>query len=193
MGMDRLLESLREDARERGEEILSRAREEAERVRAEGRDELRALRERRLEDVEAEARAAASGEVAAARREAAAARLRARDRVLERVFEGVRVQLSDAVGTEDYRRLARVDLGRTQSYVGGREGSLRCGPETVAVLEEAMADLGLEMAVDVDREAAPGFRAVAEGGSPEVDATLPTWLERLRPELAIELAGKLLG
>lgn len=192
MGMDRLIESLREEARERAEEILAEAREEAERVRAEGREELRDLKARRLEDVEEQARAEGEAEVAAARREAAAARLEARDRGLERVFGRVEACLSGAEETEAYRRLAAADLLRARGYLGGREASLRCRPEAAEALGALAREAGLQLAVEPTPGAAPGFRIAAEGEGLEVDATLPTWLERLRPELAIYLAGRLL-
>lgn len=193
MSMDRLIESLRGEARERAEEILAEAREEAERVRVEGREELRALKARRLEDVEAEARAEAEAEVAAARREAAAVRLEARDRALERIFSRAHGRLSEAEGTEAYRRLATVDFARTRRYLGGREASLRCRPEAVDALGALAAKEGLELEVEPAAEAAPGFRVTSEEAGLEIDATLPTWLDRLRPELAIDLARRLDG
>lgn len=193
MGMERLIDRLREEARSRGEEILAEAREDAERVRAQARDEIEELRRRRLGGVDSEARAAAEREVAEARREAAAARLEARAAALDRVFERASGLLAETMSGDGYRDLASADLARAARYVGDREVTVRCPPRVVSVLEELVREAGADVAVVEDADVEPGFRLVAADGFVDVDATLPTWLGRLRPELAIVVSGRLEG
>lgn len=193
MGMERLLDRLREEARSRCEELLVEAREEAERVRAEAREEIEELRRRRLGSVESETRAAVEREVAEARGEAAAARLEARASALDRVFERAVELLADAVTDPRYRDLARADFERAARYVGDREVSVRCPPAVGSVLQGLVREVGEDVEVVEDPDVDPGFRLVAADGFVEVDATLTTWLERLRPELAIEVTRRLEG
>lgn len=193
MGMERLLESLRREARERGEAILAEAREEAERVRAEAREEVRGLREDRLARVEAGARQEAEHRVAEARREETARLLEARAAALERVFGRARERLREAAadGARRYRPLARADVGRARLYVPDGDAAVRCPPDLVPLLEEIVDDLGAPFRVEADEGCPPGFRVAAGDGSVEVDAALTTWLDRLRPELSIPVTGRL--
>lgn len=197
MGMERLLESLRREARERGEVILAEAREEAERVRAEAREEVRGLREDRLARAEAGARQEVEHRVAEARREETARLLEARADALERVFERARERLQEAAadGARRYRPLARADVGRARLYVpdADADAAVRCPPDLVPLLEDVVDDLGAPYRVEADEGCPPGFRVASRDGSVEVDAALTTWLERLRPELSIAVSGRLVG
>jgi len=211
-----LLAALERDGRAQEEQILAAARAAAARIAAEAAAARAARRAASLGAEESALRAAAAAELAAARRAADRAVLEARARLLARVFAAAAARLADPAtqrrllrGTGDLGpqeasglrgRLAEVlALGppapapapvpaaaAAPAAAAPALATLRCAPAILAEVRALLAER-LDIAVVPDAAPLPGLRLESAGGTLVVDDSLGARLERLRPELAIEV------
>ena len=184
MALADLLSTLESEGRARAEAVVTRARAEAEQITREAGVRAEARRAARLAERERELRARAAGALEAARREAVRRHLMARATVLERIFARVRQLLLEAAATVPRSSLG-ADLTRALGCLGGRPAVVRCHPQVAASIRDLVAGLPVTSVVPDPRVS--GLLVTAEDGSIEVDASLATRLDRLRPQLAIEL------
>jgi vacuolar-type H+-ATPase subunit E/Vma4 len=184
MGLEHLLEALERDANAQIEQLLAQARAEAEGLTtamaaalAQRQGAAADARERtRLIEVEQA--------VTRARRAARRSVLEARERLLERVFTVARGELPAAAAGPAYRSGIPAALAGALAAIGGEEAVIRC-PQTLAQdLERSRPSATPPVPVVVDPAAGSGFRVASADGAIEVDDTLESRLDRLRPALA---------
>ena len=191
MGLEHLLEALERDAKAQIEQLLAQARAEAEGVTAamtaalaQRQGAAAAARERtRLHEVEQA--------VTRARRAARRSVLEARERLLERVFTAARSELPAAAAGSGYRAGLPAALAGALAAVGDEEVVIRCPEALVRDLERLRPSTTPRARVVVDPAAGSGFRLASADGAVEVDDTLETRLDRLRPELARRVLAQL--
>jgi vacuolar-type H+-ATPase subunit E/Vma4 len=187
-----LVTELRRRAEASAESILSAARDEAERIGAEAERTIEERRSVALSGREAEYRARARGEVAAARHEAMRDVLVARTRAVERVLERVRALLHEASQQERYLSNLADELIEALRFVDidGEGVAVRCAPELEQAVRDALRDEAA-VAVEANPEIGAGFTVVGSGGTVVVDGRLEARVQRLAPTLAIEINAEL--
>ncbi len=187
-----LVTELRRRAEASAGSILSAARDEAERIAAEAERTIEERRSVALSGREADYRARARAEVAAARHEAMRDVLVARTHAVERVLERVRALLHETSRQERYlANLADELVGALRFVDTDGEGAVvRCAPELEAAVRDALRG---KAAVDVEAnpEVGAGFTVVGSGGSVVVDGRLEARIARLAPSLAIEINAEI--
>lgn len=184
MGLQDLLNALRQQAATRRSEELARARAEAGRIRTEAEAAL----ERRRRDFVAQARedeeAVARRVVAHARAEAAEGVLAARDRFLHRVRTALEERISGLEDDPDYRRTMADDLRDAVDRLPDGPVVVRTRPSLAPLVREVVAGEA-RMAVETSEDMGHGFVAVASGKGVEIDATLEARLDHVWQRLAV--------
>lgn len=189
MALEELLARLEREAETRGEAILEEARAEAERIEHEAARRVARRREERLDGRESEIREELEVELAAERRRARAAMLRARDHLLERVFAAAAARLEGSEDEAARRRSLRRRLARVLAFVDG--------PAVVAVAPEAEAELrnALGGREDVNVALEPGlgagFVVRSRDGRLEIDERLGARLRSARDPLAVDMMKRI--
>ncbi len=191
MGLEHLLEALERDANAQIEQLLAQARAEADGLTtamaaalAQRQGAAADARERtRLIEVEQA--------VTRARRAARRSVLEARERLLERVFAAARGELPAAAAGAGYRAGLPAALAGALAAVGGAEAVIRCPEALARDLERLRPPATPPVRVVVDPAAGSGFRVTSTDGAVEVDETLESRLDRLRPELARRVLAQL--
>lgn len=185
--IDALLASLE---RETDTEI-ARVREEAQARVAEltyaAEQRMTARREQALGRREVTARAELERALAGARETVRTETLNARAALLERLFAHLRAGLSDVAASAAYRARLGGQVKALMRFAGNQPVTLRCDPALAATLRSLFTTNGAGNGrphIEPDRHIAAGFSLTTTGL--EIDATLETRLERLRPRLALE-------
>jgi vacuolar-type H+-ATPase subunit E/Vma4 len=117
--------------------------------------------------------------------------LEARERLLERVFAAARGELPAAAAGAGYRAGLPAALAGALAAVGGAEAVIRCPEALARDLERLRPPATPPVRVVVDPAAGSGFRVTSTDGAVEVDETLESRLDRLRPELARRVLAQL--
>lgn len=189
MSLNGLLAALTAEADAEVERTLAEARREAERIRVEAETAVARKRKATLAAREAEARARAEADLAEARRAVRVEVLEARRRMLEEIRAAGRARLRDAArdGTREdaWARLVAEAL----DYAGHEPGVLRCPPEWLGVARGVAGDAE-RVRIEAD-DSLTGVQVAARDDSWIVDNTLDGRLDRLWPELAIEILRRL--
>lgn len=191
MGLEELRAELELEARAQADALLARAREQARRIVAEAEAEEEERFAREVTIAGEALRREAQREIGRKRHAAREGLLGAREALLERIFREAEARLPALSTSEAYRAALPAELERALSHVAGA-AVVECAPSLAPLLEAALGGrAGVKVAPEPS--AAPGFRVRAEDGRVEIDATLPTRLARLRPELAVEALARLGG
>jgi vacuolar-type H+-ATPase subunit E/Vma4 len=125
-----------------------------------------------------------------ARRNARRAILEARARLLDRVFAAARGALPAAASGAAYRTSLAAALAAAITALGDAPAVVHAPAALIGDLER-LRPSGGAVTVVADAETGSGFRVVAADGALEVDDTLESRLERLRPELARRVLARL--
>lgn len=184
MALQELLRALREQAAERREAELSHAEAEVERIRRASRAALARRRESFLAGVRRDEEEAARRALSRARADAAEGVLEARERLLERVRERVGARIRDAATEPAY-------LSALPNEVDAALARMPPGPVTVSAPEslvhavERATENRTGITVATLSDDGPGFRALDDEGTVEVDGTLEPRLARAWPRIAM--------
>jgi vacuolar-type H+-ATPase subunit E/Vma4 len=189
MALADLLQTLEREATARADARLAEARADAERLTAAHVAELEARRERALASREQALQADGERGIVAARRDAERTRLLARHELLARVHDRVRGSLAQHTGTAQGRMAVVALVGRALTYLGDAPVRARAAPELVATVRTACASRSTVDVVSAP-DAGTGARLAAADGSVEVDATLESVLDRLWPEVAMDIVRR---
>jgi vacuolar-type H+-ATPase subunit E/Vma4 len=189
MALADLLQALEREATARAEALVAEARGEADRLTAAHVAELAARRQRALADRELALRADGERSIIAARREAERAQLLARHELLARVHDRARQNLARHAETAQGRTAAGALVTRALTYLGEMPVNACAAPALVATIQAACTSRS-NVAVAAAPDAGTGARLATADGSVEVDATLEGVLERLWPELAMDIARR---
>jgi vacuolar-type H+-ATPase subunit E/Vma4 len=125
------------------------------------------------------------------RRNALRETLEARRGLLDRVFAAARLRFAEAQTSPPYRAGLPHLVAEALACIGDRPATLRSCPELSSDLARAAGNAKVTVVSDPSVRA--GFRAVAEGGTMEVDATLDARLTVLAPALSLEILERLPG
>jgi vacuolar-type H+-ATPase subunit E/Vma4 len=191
MGLEHLLDALERDAKGQIDQLLAQARAEADGVTAAA---AAALAQRRAAAADAREHTRlleVEQAVTRARRAARRLVLEARERLLERVFAAVRGALPAAAAGPGYRARLPAALAGALAAIGGGQAVIRCPAALAPELERLRPPATPAVPVVVDPAAGSGFRLASADGAVEVDDTLESRLERLRPALARQVLAEL--
>jgi len=193
MPLDQLLSALEREAQAAAEQLLVDARAEASRLLHDVDEEIAARRERLVTARVAELRGTMEHAVSEAGREARGEVLRARDRLLARIFTVLRSALPAVVDREEYRRTLTARVGEALGCIDPDQPAVvRCTPALLPMVRAATAG---RAGVNVESDAATGsgFRVVTVDGAIEVDGTLESRLEAVAPSVARAVLARLEG
>jgi vacuolar-type H+-ATPase subunit E/Vma4 len=191
MGLEHLLDALERDANAQIDQLLVQARAEADGVTAAATAALAQRRGAAAEARERTRRLEVEQAVTRARRSARRSVLEARERLLERVFTAARNALPAAAAGAGYRAGLPAALAGALAALGDAEAVIRCPEPLVRDLERLRPPATPPVQVVVDPAAGSGFRVASADGAVEVDDTLETRLDRLRPDLARQVLAQL--
>lgn len=210
MSLEQLVSALEAEARAEADALVEEAREEAARIREEARQEAERRRAGLLEARSSGWRREAEAGVARARRAGREAVLRARERFLAGIRRRARDRLAGEAVTAAFRDRLVGYLEAALPPLAGRPAVITCPPalrdDVASALEEARArpageagpseaagsdgESPADVEVRAEENAPPGFAVRSADGRIIVDATLPVRLDRLWPEIAVEVAAE---
>ena len=189
MALAELLKELERGAQIQVAAMLQAARAEADRMAAASEAEVARQRARLLATRTSGARARAAEAEALAAQRAAADVLRARTRLVERVFAEAERGLPGAVASAAYAAALPVHVAEVLRYAADESVTLRCTPSLVARVA-AMAKGRNGTRVEADPSVASGIELRADDGRYLVDNTLRGRIERMRPALGAAVLGR---
>lgn len=190
MSLDRLVQTLEQEADGRVAATLAQARADAERLLAGRSEEIARRRTTVLETREAELRAGSERALEQARREAMRGFLEARAETLGRIRARVEALLADGVAGPTVMPALSRDLEQALAYLGGAAAVVESPQPLAAALERALAGRG-RVVTQPATAGRVGLLVRSADGSLTVDATPAARLARAWPRLAIELAARL--
>lgn len=186
MAIEPLIESICREADREAAALLHRARAEADRID----DEARAARSKARSGVIDERRSEWLSEdepaLAAARRDATREVLTARERLLDRVFRTVAAEFVDILRDPTYQATLKGLIDEALPFAGNRPATVICTDINAASVQEAVAARG-DVGVRTEANARGGIMVVTDDGTVSIDNTLEGRLQRMKPQLAIEL------
>jgi vacuolar-type H+-ATPase subunit E/Vma4 len=189
MALADLLQTLEREATTRADARLAAARAEVERLAAAHAAELAAHREQALAGRQQALRADGERSIVAAGRSAEMTRLVARHEFLARAHDCARGNLARHADTAEGRMAVVALVARALTYLGDAPVHARATPQLVATVRTACAAWAT-VEVAGASQVGTGARFAAADGSIEVDATLEGVLERLWPELAMDIVRR---
>lgn len=190
MPLDQLIAALGEDADAQAQSEVERARSEAARIAADARDEIVRRRAEALGRLEADLREETERELVDARRRSRRLVLGARQQLLDRVFAAAEARLPHLLDQPAYTAALPGELASALSYLGTDPATIHCSASMVGPIRALIA--GWEgITVQPDDAVGSGFTAVSGDGYVTVDVTLDARLERLRPQLSLEVLREL--
>jgi vacuolar-type H+-ATPase subunit E/Vma4 len=188
--IETLLATLEREADAEITRVMDEARVRAAELTRAAEQRLAERRAATLGKRETEARAQHERALAGARLAARARVLEARAALLDRVFRELRAVLPDIARSDAYRRNLAAQWRRLHAFVGDRPATVRAMPALTAALRRLIHTNG-HIRVQPDSHMTAGFCVATVDGALEVDASLQSRLERLRPQLALEALAAL--
>jgi len=184
MSLDQLLATLEQEARVEAERIMAEAGAEAARVAGKAEAERVARRDTTLGELEHDLEATLQAELSVARLEARRQVLRARERLLARLFAAVEERLATLASDPVFLAGLPASLDAAVACLGP-DTPLRCvaSPELIAAIHDA-ARLPDAVPVTEDPTLTAGFRLVAIDGSVEVVDTATVRMAARRTDLS---------
>lgn len=189
MPLDHLLTALEREAGAQAEASVAAARAEAAEISRQADTRLGQMRQDALQAREADLRGAAEAALGEARRAARATVLEARQRLIDRVFETARGMLPGAGAGDAYRAALPQHIAEALAALGDQPAVIRCDAALADAVRTAVARKK-HLVVRPEADARPGVVVATTDGTIEVDNTLDGRLERLRPQLALEVMAR---
>jgi vacuolar-type H+-ATPase subunit E/Vma4 len=181
-----LIESIRREADREAAAVLVRARAEADRIDNEARAAWSEVRSRVIGERQSEWLREDEPALATARRNATREVLAARERLLDRVFQAVAAEFVDILRDPTYQATLKGLIDEALPFAGNRPATVICADMIAASVREAVAARG-DVGVRTEANARGGVMVVADDGTVSIDNTLEGRLQRMKPQLAIEL------
>jgi vacuolar-type H+-ATPase subunit E/Vma4 len=188
--IESLLARLERDADTEAARILEDGRARAAAITAASDARIAERRAATVQRRETTARAQHERALAHSRRTARARVLEARAALLDRVFEQVRAGLPAVAASSAYRSSLGPRLERLRVYTGDQPITIQCSPALTGPLRRLVRTNG-QLRVTSNPSMGAGFRVLSADGRVEIDASLASRLERLRPRLALEALAAL--
>jgi vacuolar-type H+-ATPase subunit E/Vma4 len=190
MALPDLVSRLEQEAQSRIDGIRRQADAEVRAIEAATEDAVAELINRHVEQARALRTLACQQELAAARRQARAELLEARDAQLARILKRAEVMLGDASSFPSYSDAIVRHLEEALSFVEGLQPRVRCQSVLAGTVRQAVGRR-TDVDVVVDDSVGPGLVVEAGAGSVVVDNTLAARLRRAEPRLLVELSRRL--
>jgi len=188
--MDALLQTLERGAEAEIVRVLDEARARASELTRAADERIATRRGATLERRETEVRKDHERVLAGARHTARARVLEARAALLDRLFDLIRAVLPELAKSAAYRRHLASQLQRLSAFAGDQPVTLRCMPALSTTLRGLIKTNG-HVRVRGDARIAAGFFVTTADGALDVDGSLESRLERLRPQLSLEALAAL--
>lgn len=188
--MDALLQTLEREAEAEIARVLDDARARASELTRAADERIAARRGATLERRETEARKDHERVLAGARHTARTRVLEARAALLDRLFVQIRAVLPELAQSAAYRRNLAGQLQRLRAFAGDQPVTLRCMPALTTTLRGLVKTNG-HVRIRGDARIAAGFFVTTADGALDVDGSLESRLERLRPQLSLEALAAL--
>lgn len=193
-GLEKILDKIIADAKQKDQEIIMQAEREAEEIRKNAELDAGAYREKRMEYARAEAQKAHDRAVSGAKMEAKKRLLAAKQELLDECFRRAReAVLAMPSGTyEDLlieQILSAAEDGTEQLILSGRDKERLSLLRFLARVNARLADSGEKAAITISEDtvdAAAGF--LLKKGDVVINCTLDALLAAKREELEVELA-----
>jgi vacuolar-type H+-ATPase subunit E/Vma4 len=185
-----LLAALERNAAAEAAQVRAAARERATALIARAAAEVDRRRAIALERLEREGHARVAREAATAERVLRERSLAARALVLERVFAEAATRLARA-GIDLWQPAVPGLVADTLRFLEDRPALLRCPPDADRSVRHAVGTDRAEVTVEPSGSSGPGVRGESRDGRVVVDNTLLGRLERMRDDLAVQLARRL--
>ncbi len=184
MALERLLAALEREAREAADAILAEARKDATRLGADVEAELVDRRTAALGTLARDLEAGLQAELAAARLSGRSRMLRARDRLLSRVFEALDRRADSVIADPAWRADLAGRLAEARACFDP-DARLHCSapPQLVAEIR-ASPTLPPGVVVESAPGLSAGFRLATDDGRVEVLDTIADRIAAQRPDLA---------
>jgi vacuolar-type H+-ATPase subunit E/Vma4 len=188
--IDALLATLEREAEGEIARITEEARARAAELAAAGERRIAERRAATLARTEAETRAEHGRALSAARAAARVRVLAARTALLDRVFATLTAELPGLVASRAYEAQLPQRIEDLLRFAGEQPVTLECSPALAPTLRQIIKTNG-RLRIRPDSGVRAGCRLRADDGSVEIDGSLETQLERLRPQLALEALAEL--
>jgi V/A-type H+-transporting ATPase subunit E len=188
--IDALLATLERDTEAEVTRIMDEARARAADLTRAAEQRMAERRAATLGKRETEERAQHERALAGLRLTARARVLEARAALLDRLFAALRATLPELARSPAYRRDLPKELERLSVFAGDQAVTIRCTPALTTTLQRLIKTNG-HIHIRSDARIAAGFRVTTADGTLEVDGSLESRLERLRPRLALEALAAL--
>ena len=197
MGYQVLIETLLKEGQNRSREILEKARAESEAILREAKEKAEQSEKDTRGVLQKEIEARRARILNQARMEGRRILLRAKHEILDRVFERAEQQLRDRLnqaGHEDFSRRFWTRLVE-ESLPEPRPADLKAllHEEATGDLERVLRERGIGCERVQDPDLGYGFRLVSEAGEIVVTNSYRARLEKIRPDLLVELNALLFG
>ncbi len=188
-----LVTILEKEANAEIERILGEARRQAELVVTQANQEAQAYLAEQRQRIEAERKAAQVKADSAAQVRAAALVLRAKDQAIAEVFSAADAELSRL--QQDKTRYAAILRGLIREAADELSGrvTVEASPKDLDLVKQAVKDLKLDAEVKVGDDVSGGVRLISDDGRFVVENTLASRVERVRSQIAPEIAARLWG
>lgn len=197
MGYEALIDTLLKEGEARCREILGKARSESETILREAKERLDRLEQQKKEELAKQLQAERSRILNRARVEARQILLKAKYEVLDQIFARAEETLRNWVKKNDGKEKARRIFVRLVEEALPEEGrdTLRAilheeGPQEI---ERIFHEKGISCEKVKDPVLWLGFRLISDGGKAVVTNSYQSRLEKIRPDLLVDLNALLFG
>jgi vacuolar-type H+-ATPase subunit E/Vma4 len=197
MAIEGLLAHVDRSARRAADALQAAAREHAGRLVEAAERDVRASIERALAVRHDELERAGRARLADIERELRGRLLRAREKLIDRIFAEVLQRAPEAARSPRYRESLARRVAAALAYVAG-DAVVACTPELVASLRGALAQAGSpngaqprEVRVEADPSVGGGAIVRSADGSLQIDESLPAYIRREHARLAITILERL--
>jgi vacuolar-type H+-ATPase subunit E/Vma4 len=189
MPLQDLLNALEREATTQAEALLAAAHAEAAEIAREADGRLARRRSDLLGSREAELRGVAATALGEARRKSRSTVLQARQRLLERVLAAARAQLPEALTSDAYRAALPEHVIQGLRAIGDEPAVIRC-PEALVPVVQAVVASRHDVSVQGEPAGRSGVIIATADGAIEADNTLDGRIERMGPQLALEVLAR---
>lgn len=196
--IDMLARAILTEAREESEQILAEAGEKAEAIRRRARDQAEAERKLILDRARQDAERLRGQAIATAQLKARSTQLEHREKLLDKVFENARKQLSGITKRPDYDALAAMLLREAISELKVKKAEIRADDATQkalknGALDQISSEFKGEFTLAGKLDQGTGLVVDAADGKIHYDNTWETRLSRLQSTLRSTVNKVLMG
>ncbi len=196
--METLYQAVMSEARSEADQVLSEARAKAEAIKQNAQVQAEADRKGILERAALDAERTRRQAAATAQIRARSIELESREKVLNKVFETARQQLTSVQQWSDYEQTALLLLREALSRLGDNRAQIHADKITrqyltAGVLEKMSKELNMELHLKEPLEQGTGVIVETEDGRRRYDNTLETRLNRMQDSLRSPVYHLLMG